>query len=215
MAAHDREGWLGIFGDPHVVEDPVGAPPVRSEDAGALAKFWDAFIAPNAIEFHVIQDWIDGFDVVRDVIIVTTMPSGVQVSTPAHLIYQTEFQGDVLKVRRMAAHWETVPVVRQLMHPTRAHLSAGVGQAAHLIRTLGGGPSARFFGAARSVGKRGKRVIREHLADHGITDVSKIIASGRWVTASITRDGRPAVVMAEFARGSLDLSDLRIYTDVV
>lgn len=108
----------------------MGAPPVRSEDAGALARFWDAFIAPNDIEFHVVQDWVDGFDVVRDVTIVTTMPAGVQVSTPAHLIYQTGDEDGVLKVRRMAAHWETVPVVRQVLHPTR--------------------PSAKFFGAARA-----------------------------------------------------------------
>ncbi len=123
--------------------------------------------------------------------------------------------GETLQeARRMAAHWETVPVVRQLLHPTRAHFRAGVGQTSHLVRTLGVRPSAKFFGAARSVGQRGKRVLLERLADQGITEVSKVIASGRWVTASITRDSGPAVVMAEFARGSLDLSDLRIYAQL-
>ena len=73
----------------------------------------------------------------------------------------------------------------------------------------------KFFGAARSVGKPGKRVLRAHLAAQGITEISKIIASGRWVTASVLGDRGPAVVMAEFAPGSLDLSDLRFYTDRV
>ena len=137
------------------------------------------------------------------------------MSTPAHLIYQTGVEDGVLKVRRMAAHWETVPVVRQLMHPTRAHLRAGVDQTTHLVRTLGVRPSVKFFGAARSVGRRGKQVLRAHLAAEGIIEISKIIASGRWVTASIMGEDGPALVMAEFARGSLDLSDLRIYTDRV
>ncbi len=67
VAAHDKAGWLGIFAREHVVEDPVGARPVRSEDAGALERFWDTFIAPNEIEFEVARDWVHAFDVVRDV----------------------------------------------------------------------------------------------------------------------------------------------------
>ncbi len=116
-------GWLGIFGSLHVVEDPVGSRPVRSSESGGLGRFWDTFIAPNKIEFEVVNDWIDGFDVVRDVTIVTTLRPGVVVRTPAHLLYETAYEDGVLKVRRMAAHWEPRPVYRQLMKPTRAHLA--------------------------------------------------------------------------------------------
>lgn len=213
VGAHDKAGWLGIFAGQHVVEDPVGWRPVRSEEPGALGRFWDAFIAPNDIEFRVAQDWVDGFDVVRDVTIVTTLPTSVQVRTPAHLLYQTVYEDGPLKVRRMAAHWEPASNVRQLLRPTRAHMSAGVGQMIHMFRTLGARPSMQFVGAVRSVGRRGKRTVLDELAAKGITHVPKIIASGNFVTATCTLDDAPAAVIARFAPRSRTLIDLRIYSD--
>jgi len=213
VGAHDKAGWLGIFGRHHVVEDPVGSRPVRSADPGALSRFWDAFIAPNDIEFQVAQDWVDGFDVVRDVTIVTTLPNGVQVRTPAHLIYQTGHEDGTLKVRRMAAYWEPTPVYRQLMRPTRDHASAAVGQMAHIFRTLGIGQSLQFVGAARHLGTRRKRVVLDELAAQGITHVPKLIASAYSVTASCTLNDSPAAVIAQFAPRSRTIVDLSIYSD--
>ncbi len=214
VAAHDKVGWLGIFGAQHVVEDPVGSRPVRSEDSGALARFWDTFIAPNQIEFQVAQDWVDGFDVVRDVTIVTTLRTGVVVRTPAHLIYQSEYEGDVLRIRRMAAHWEPLPVYRQLLRPTADHLGAAVDQFAHMFRTLGVGSSLQFVGAARHVGWRRKRALRDELLRKGLTDVSKLIASGDSVTASGRFGEAPAVAIAWFAPRSRSLLDVRIFSDL-
>lgn len=214
VAAHDKEGWLGIFARQHVVEDPVGSRPVRSEDPGALATFWDAFIAPNQIEFRVTRDWVDGFDVVRDVTIVSTLSTGVQVATPAHLIYQTTVDDGALKVRRMAAHWEPAPVFGQLMKPTRAHVVAGARQNRHMLRTLGVGQTMEFVGAIRGVGRRGKRIVLDELAAQGITETSKVIASGRSVTASCVVDGAPAAVIAHFEPRSRELRELKVYTDL-
>ncbi|MCW2799992.1 MAG: hypothetical protein JWQ70_1464 [Aeromicrobium sp.] len=213
VAAHDKTGWIGIFGDTYVIEDPVGSRPVGSEDAGAIERFWDTFIAPNEIEFRVAQDWVDGFDVVRDVTIVTTLRPGVVVRTPAHLIYQTEYEDGILSVRRMAAHWEPAPVYLQLMRPTLGHVRAAFSQFVHMFRTLGARSSLQFVGAARHVGWRHKRVVRSDLAAKGITQVSKLIASGRSVTASCTVDGAPAAVIAWFGPRSRTLRDLTIYAD--
>lgn len=213
VAAHDRTGWIGIFGDEYVVEDPVGARPVRSDDPGALETFWDTFIAPNDIEFEVAQDWIDGFDVARDVTVVTTMRPGVVVRTPAHLLYQTAYVGDVLEVRRMAAHWEPLPVYAQLLRPTRSHVAAGLGQFVRMFRTLGVAQSLQFVGAARHLGRRRKRVLREDLAAKGITGVHKVISAGNSVTASCTVEGCPAAVIAWFTPRSRKLVDLKVYAD--
>lgn len=213
VGVHDKAGWLGIFGREHVVEDPVGSRPVRSQDAGALGRFWDTFIAPNAIEFRVAQDWVDGFDVVRDVTIVTTLRPGVVVRTPAHLIYQTSYEDGVLKVRRMAAYWEPRPVYRQMMRPSRAHVAAGLGQFARMFRTLGVGPSLQFVGAARHLGWRRKRELLDELSGEGVNDVSKLIASGDSVTASGSLRGAPVAVIARFAKRSSTLRDLRIYQE--
>lgn len=192
VADRDKAGWLGIFGSLHVVEDPVGSRPVRSAEPGGLGRFWDAFIWPNKIEFEVAHDWVDGFDVVRDVSIVTTLRPGVVVRTPAHLLYETAYEGGVLKVRRMAAHWEPRPVYRQLMKPSRAYLSAAIGQFAHMFRTLGFVPTLQFIGASRYFGWRRKRALRAELGGY---EVTKVIASGKAVTASYLIDGAPAAMV--------------------
>ncbi|KRC65538.1 hypothetical protein ASE12_12705 [Aeromicrobium sp. Root236] len=214
VAVHDKVGWVGIFGQEHVVEDPVGAGPVRSQEPCALERFWDTFIAPNDIAFEVAQDWIDGFDVVRDATIVTTLAPGVVVRTPAHLIYQTTYEDGALKVRRMAAYWEPLPVYRQLMLPRRAYVVAALGQFAHMFRTLGIGAALRFVGAARFVGRRRKQVLLAELAANGVREVSKVIAAGNSVTASGTQDGAPVAVIADFAPRSHTLRRLKTYEDL-
>ncbi len=189
VAAHDKAGWLGIFASLHVVEDPVGARPVRSDEPGALGRFWDTFIAPNTIEFEVAHDWVDGFDVVRDVTIVTTLRPGVVVRTPAHLLYETVYDGGVLRIRRMAAFWEPRPAYLQLMRPSRAHLGAALTQFIRMFRTLGAWPTVRFVGASRHVGWRRKRKLRND------PTITKVIASGSSLTATCQLDGAPAATI--------------------
>lgn len=192
VAAHDKAGWLSIFGSLHVVEDPVGARAVRSADPGALGRFWDTFIAPNEIVFEVANDWVAGLEVVRDVTILTTLRPGVVVRTPAHLLYETAYEDGVLKVRRMAAHWEPRPVYRQLMKPNRAHLAAAMGQFARMFRTHGVGPTIQFVGASRFVGWRRRRALRARLKAYEIT---RVIVAGKTVTATCLIDGKPAAVI--------------------
>jgi len=214
VAVHDKVGWVGIFGQEHVVEDPVGARPVRSQVPCALERFWDTFIAPNEIVFEVARDWVDGFDVVRDATIVTTLRPGVVVRTPAHLIYQTAYEDGALKVRRMAAYWEPRPVYLQLMRPRRTYVVAALGQFAHMFRTLGVGAALQFVGAARYVGRRRKQLLLAELAANGIREVSKVIASGTSVTASGTLDGAPVAVIADFVPRSHTLRRLTTYEDL-
>ena len=95
VAAHDKAGWIALFDQGYVIEDPVGSRPVRGD---AISGFWDAFIAPNDIAFNVHHDWVDGLHVVRDVTIVTSLATGLQVSTPAHLRYELVDRGGHLKV---------------------------------------------------------------------------------------------------------------------
>ena len=136
-----------------MIEDPVGWRPVRGE---AISHFWDAFIAPNDIEFVVHHDWIDGPHVVRDVTVVTTLATGLQVTTPAHLRYELVEREGALTVQRMAAHWEVLPNVSQLMRPRAAHLRSMAAMNASMLRNLAPGSTARFVGAIRSVGKEGQ-----------------------------------------------------------
>jgi hypothetical protein len=105
VAAHHRENWLALFGDDALVEDPVGSPPARKA-TGALARFWDTFIAPHEIRFEVRRDHVIGRDVFRDAVIHTRIGPGVAIDVPAYLLYQLDDGARGLRVRRMAAHWQ-------------------------------------------------------------------------------------------------------------
>lgn len=212
VAAHDKSGWIALFDENYVIEDPVGWRPVRGRDD--ISAFWDAFIAPNDIEFIVHHDWIDGMHIVRDVTIVTTLGTGLQVTTPAHLRYELVERDGALKVERMAAHWEVLPNVAQLMRPRVAHLRSGGSMGANLIRTLGLRDTVRYGGAVRSVGANGKKAVRSYLATK-VDGLDKVIAAGNTVTANCTVDGQPAAVIATLDRKTCEVLDCRIYTDLI
>ena len=211
VAAHDKAGWIALFDDDYVIEDPVGWHPVRGDE---IATFWDAFIAPNDIEFDVHHDWIDGLHVVRDVTVVTTLGTGLVVRTPAHLRYELVERDGSLKVERMAAHWELAPNVAQMMRPRVAHLRSMGAMGASLMRNLGLGGTARYAAAVRSVGRKGKRALRAYLGTR-VDDLDKVIASGNVVTANCTVDGEPAAVIATLDRKTRNVLDCRIYTNLI
>ena len=104
VAAHDRQAWLDLFAEDAVVEDPVGSPAVHKRD-GTLAGFWDTFIAPNQVRFEVLADYVDGDDVMRDVVIHTVMAGGIAIQVPAYLLYETRDHGGTRRLGRLAAHW--------------------------------------------------------------------------------------------------------------
>ncbi|MGZ4524385.1 MAG: nuclear transport factor 2 family protein [Mycobacteriaceae bacterium] len=212
VAGHDKAGWVGLFAERYVIEDPVGSRPVRGPSREPISRFWDTFIAPNDIVFEAHHDWVDGFHVVRDVTVVTTLATGLQVRTPAHLRYETIVEDGDLKVQRMAAHWEPAPVFAQLMRPGAAYVRSLVSMTGRMLRNLGPGGTARFVGAIRSVGEPGKQAVLDHLGS-SVHDVSKVIASGNVVTANCTVDGRPSAVLATLDRRTREVLDCRVYTE--
>lgn len=163
VAAHDRAGWLGLFAEDAVIEDPVGAAPVPKAD-GSLERFYDTFIAPHEIRFEILRDHVLGDDVFRDAVIHTRVREGVEVKVAAYLLYQIEERGDGLLVRRMAAHWTLTRM---------AAIAMGMGPRAWVAMT---GLFGRMFGVMgsawvgaylesmwRGVGGRGAQ-IAENLA---------------------------------------------------
>lgn len=236
VGAHDKQRWLALWSANHVIEDPVGSRPVlggildrRSGErsSGALSRFWDTFIAANDIVFDVHHDFVLGSQVVRDVTIRTTLPSGAHADTPAHLLYELVEENGEVKIRRMAAHWEVVPVFAQLMRPSVANVRALGSSTARMLRFLGIGGTVQFGAAAFSVGVRGKRVVTDLVAraqngeaaaiarlDGRVpADLTKVIAAGDSVTASCTIDGRPAVLIATLNRRTRALLTVDIYRD--
>lgn len=114
VARHDKAGWLALFAEDGVVEDPVGSAPNRKgrfrgrSESGddELGRFYETFIAPNQIRFEVLRDLVTDTDVVRDVLIHTTLSTGLQVTVPAYLIYEMAEEDGEIRIARLAAHWE-------------------------------------------------------------------------------------------------------------
>ncbi len=124
VASHDREAWVGLFSRHAVIEDPVGSKPhhnglhdPRSGVRGSapLERFFDTFIAPNDISFHVERDVVSSPFVVRDVTIELMMRARLKVHVPMHLLYEICDEDGAPKIAHLRAHWELVPMVRQVL----------------------------------------------------------------------------------------------------
>lgn len=122
--AKDSKRWVDLFSSFCMVEDPVGSSPhfggifdrrsgVRGH--GAIQRFFKTFIEPNAITFHVEHDMVCGDEVVRDLTIEITMAADVTVKVPMHLLYELTEEQEQLKIKRLAAYWQLLPMIKQLL----------------------------------------------------------------------------------------------------
>lgn len=170
VAAHNKAAWLSIFADLSVVEDPVGSKPhingafdARSgrRANGPLARFYDTFIAPNQIAFHVDRDIVNGTHVLRDLAIEITMSPAVTVRVPMHLLYELRDEGGEVKIQRLAAHWELLPMLKQLMAFGLPALTVGNRLGLRMFMNLGVGGIAGFMRGLRTIGERGKGTVRQ------------------------------------------------------
>ena len=108
--ARDREGWLDLFADDAVVQDPIGPSPFDPEGKGhhgreAIAAFYDTVIAPSeAIDFEINQSFLCGDEVADVGVIRTTLAGGThQAVVRVVMTYRSNGQG---KVAALRAFWE-------------------------------------------------------------------------------------------------------------
>jgi len=168
VAAKDKSAWLALFARYNLVEDPVGSAPQISgvydrrtgyRSLAQLSRFFDTFIAPNTIRFHVDRDVVCGLHVVRDLTIEITMSPTLVVRVPVHLLYELSVEGDALKIFRLAAHWELWPMLKQQAGSGWPFVTVGCASAARLLRHMGIGGMAGYIRALSSVGAVGKEQI--------------------------------------------------------
>lgn len=155
VAAHDKRAWLELFARDAEVNDPIGSRPHAGPQA--IERFYETFIAPNNIRFEVDQDVVSGHSVVRDVSIVTVMPTGLTVSVPTHIRYELTESPQGPRIQRLYAHWELAPMVWQTLRTGLLGLRTYTKLSWRMIRCQGLGGVFGFMRGFAGVGRDGKR----------------------------------------------------------
>lgn len=170
VALHDKKAWMAIFARYNIVEDPVGAPPHISgvfdpksgvRGNGPLSRFYDCFIAPMQIIFHVDRDVVCGASVVRDMTIEIRMSPKVTLRVPMHAHYELLEEEGVLKVHHLAAHWELWPMLKQQMSFGVPSLSVGLALGQRMVSQLGFRGMLQFMSGVFNIGQTGKDRVQD------------------------------------------------------
>lgn len=108
----NREGWLGLYAEDAIIQDPIGVSPIDPEGKGhrgqaAREAFWDNFIAPANINIDILDSYAAGSEVANHVIISVGIDMGegkaLQQKVHGVITYEVDDQGKLLALR---AYWE-------------------------------------------------------------------------------------------------------------
>ena len=110
VGAKDREGWLDLFADDAVVEDPIGPSPFDPEGQGhrgkaAIAAFYDNVIAGSErIEFQIDESYTCGREAAAVGTIRTTLAGGRHVAAVRCIF--TYYASDDGRLAALRSYWE-------------------------------------------------------------------------------------------------------------
>jgi hypothetical protein len=108
----NREGWLGLYAQDAIIQDPIGVSPIDPEGKGhrgqaAREAFWENFIAPANINIDILDSYAAGNEVANHVIISVSIDMGegkaLQQKVHGVITYEVDEQGKLLALR---AYWE-------------------------------------------------------------------------------------------------------------
>lgn len=110
VKAKDREGWLDLFAEEGVVEDPVGPSPFDPEGRGhrgrrGIGAFYDQVIAGSErIDFEIDESYLCGDEAAAVGTIRTTLAGGQQVAVVRCIFtYYADGHG---KLAALRSYWE-------------------------------------------------------------------------------------------------------------
>lgn len=175
VALHDRARWCDLYSREAQVNDPVGSRPHRGR--AAIERFYDTFIAPNTIIFHLEHDIVCGMSVMRDLTVETRMSTCVRLSVPMHLRYDLIEEDGRLEIRALYAHWELSTMIGQLLRTGLKGLWTSVKLGPQLIINQGIGGMIGFMRGLFGSGRGGKRSVGAFLAAAQRGDVEAAGAS--------------------------------------
>lgn len=113
VRAHDKAGWLGLYAEDAIIEDPIGVSILDPEGKGhrgaaAREAFWDNFIAPVEIDIEILHSYAAGLECANHIIITTNLPESdgkrFQQKVQGIFTYHVNEAGKLLSLR---GYWET------------------------------------------------------------------------------------------------------------
>ncbi len=167
---HDREGWLALYTEDAVVEDPVGSPPcrrgafTRPGKKDDLERFYETFIAPCSIRVEENGDLVVGDTVVRDVVLHVQLPGGGKGSIAAVLQYDLRVDAAGPKVARMRAYWDAGQNGRAMLASGFAGKLTSMLSGLRLFRVLGSDWAKRYIDGTKRGIRREGGVLADKLA---------------------------------------------------
>ena len=105
----DREGWLALFAEDAVVEDPIGVSSFDAEGKGqrgldAIAAFYDNVISQAPVRFTVRESYAAGDECANVYTITTELDGGLRAVIDGVFTYRLDEAG---KLASMRGFWET------------------------------------------------------------------------------------------------------------
>lgn len=108
IESRDRAGWLGLWREDGVVEDPVGVSPLDPAGEGhrgrdAIAAFYDNVISQGDVRFHIRESFACGSECANVGTITTRSGAGAISRCELVMVYRVDGEGRLASLR---AFWE-------------------------------------------------------------------------------------------------------------
>lgn len=108
VKARNRAGWVDLFADDAVVQDPVGVSPFDPAGLGhkgkeAIGAFWDAVIAPNGGVFRIRESYPCADECANVITLGSTLPNGKQFDVNFVGVYRVDAAGKIVSLK---AYWQ-------------------------------------------------------------------------------------------------------------
>ena len=104
IEAGDRDGWLELFAEDAVVEDPVGPSTFDPDGTGhrgkdAIRAFYDNVISMGHVTFAIRESYAAGSEVANVGTITTTFEGGAKAHVDGVFTYRVDYAGQITALR--------------------------------------------------------------------------------------------------------------------
>lgn len=108
VKARNREGWLALFAEDAVLQDPVGVSPFDTAGEGhkgkvAIGAFWDNVIEPNGGIFRIRESYPAANECANVITLGKALPNGKLFDVHFVGVYRVDEAGKIVSLK---AYWQ-------------------------------------------------------------------------------------------------------------